>query len=347
MKKYSSFIIIGVLLILTLTAVFVYRSKSNAGIVSEDERNFSFKDTAAITKIFMADKDGQKALLERTKDGWVVNGKYNCRTDALLNLMEVIKLIEVKMPVPKASKENVLKFMSYSAVKVEIYSGNKLVKQYYVGSEADDAEGSYMLLTNVKTGKNYENPFVCFIPGFKGFLQPRFITNENEWRDRVVINYIPPQLRAIKVEHTSLPPDSSFSIVLQNANSFKLKDHKGDDLPFDEEKLRQYLVYFQNVGYEALITGKNMKLQDSLAATKPFCVINVTTTDMKTDEYCFYRKAFRGDINPEYGVTYDYDPDRLYMSFNDGKEWALIQYFVFGKLLISPPYFAPSPPVKK
>jgi hypothetical protein len=347
MKKFSSFIVIGLLLVLAGASFFVYRSKSKPGSVEDEARNFSFKDTAAITKIFIADKEGQQSLLERTKNGWVVNGKYNCRTDAILNLMEVIKLVEVKMPVPKAAKEHVLKFMSYTAVKVEIYAGDELVKQYYVGHETEDAEGSYMVLTNLETGKNYDEPYACFIPGFVGFLQPRYIANENEWRDRLVLNYIPPKMREVKVQHNDMPADSSFNIVLLNANSFKLMDQKGAPIAFDEAKLRQYLVYYQNISYEALITGKNKKLQDSLSAQKPFCVISVSTTDFKTDEFRFYRKQFAGDINPEHGVKYEYDPDRLYMSFNNGKEWALVQYFVFGKLLVTRNYFFPASTVKK
>jgi hypothetical protein len=52
-------------------------------------------------------------------------------------------------------------------------------------------------------------------------------------------------------------------------------------------------------------------------------------------------------VIPEHGVTYSNDPDRLYLRFANDKEWALIQYFVFGKLLVTPPYFAPATSVKK
>ena len=111
--------------------------------------------------------------------------------------------------------------------------------------------------------------------------------------------------------------------------------------------MRQYLVYLQNVSYEVLLTGKNKKLQDSLLVVKPFGSITVTTTDNKTEKYNFYRKQFLGDINPEHGVKYDFDPDRLYLSFANDKEWALVQYFVFGKLLVNSSYFSVTTSVKK
>ena len=346
MKKFSSVIIIGVLLILASISIFIYRSKHSSTTVDEDSRNFKFKDTASITKIFIADKEGDNSTITRTPKGWVVNEKYNCRADAILNLLEVIKNVEVKMPVEKVAKESVLKFMASTALKVEIYVGDELVKQYYVGHETPDSEGSYMLLTDPETGENYKDPYVCFIPGFKGYLIPRFIAKENEWRDRIVINYIPPQLKQIKVQHFNMP-DSSFTIDLNSTTSFNLKNSKNVEVPFDEMKMKQYLAYFQNISYEVLITGKNKKLTDSLSANKPFSIITVTTTDFKTNEYKFYHKQPNSAIIPEHGVTYQSDPDRLYMQFSDDKEWALIQYFVFGKLLITPTYFLPNPSVKK
>jgi hypothetical protein len=346
MKK-SSLLILTILAVLVGISIYIYKSKSKPSTVDEDSRNFHYRDTAAITKIFIADKDGNQSTVERTKKGWVVNGKYNCRRDAILNLLEVIKLLEVRMSVPKSGRANVIRFMATQATKVEIYVGDELVRQYYVGHEAEDAEGSYMLLTDVESGKNYPDPYVCFIPGFKGYLQPRFIVSENEWRDRIVLNYIPPQLKQIKSTNFETPADSSFTIDLVDANHFKLSNGKGVEIVYDDAKLRQFLIYFQNVSYEALITGKNKKLQDSLVTVKPFHAITVTTTNFKTDQYKFYRKQFLGNMNPEHGVKFDYDPDRLYMSFNDGKDWALIQYFVFGKLLTSVNYFAPANTVKK
>jgi hypothetical protein len=346
MKKISSLVIISLLLILAGTSIYIFTSKSSRSFDDEGSRNFSFKDTASITRIFIADKDGHKADLKRNNGSWIVNDKYTCRGDAILNLLEVIKNVEVKMPVAKSVRESVLKYMAAQALKVEIYKGEELVKQYYVGHETEDSEGSYMLLTDEETGRNFKDPFACFIPGFKGYLLPRFITNENEWRDRIVMNYIPPQLKQISLKNYNAP-DSSFTIELVNANLFKLRDAAGKEIAFDDGALRQYLVYLQNVSYEVLLTGKNKKLQDSLIMAKPFASMSVTSKDNTTDVFNFYRKQFLGDINPELGVTYDFDPDRMYLSFDKDKEWALVQYFVFGKLLVNTSYFSPSNTVKK
>lgn len=346
MKK-NSLVIIVVLIVLAGFSIYIYTSKSKLTTVKQDERSFAFKDTAAITKIFIADKEGDQSTLVRTKQGWVVNDKYSCRSDAILNLLEVIKNVEVKMPVPKEAKANLLKFMASNAMKVEIYVGDDLVKQYYVGHESQDYEGSYMLLTDIESGKNFENPFICFIPGFNGYLKPRYIAKENDWRDRVVINYTPPQMKQIKVQYFDMYADSSFSIDLLNTTTFKLGNKKNQDIVFDEAKMKQYLAYFQNISYEGLITNLNRKLQDSLSLVQPFCVISVLGTDNKNHEYKFFRKQFSGDENPELGVKYDFDPDRLYLRFDNDREWAICQYYVFGKLFATTNYFSPPASVKK
>ena len=339
MQKRSSFFIIAVLLLLTGIAVFVYFNKGKTTTVDEDARNFKFTDTALITKIFIADKDGNKSLLKRTAKGWIVNDKFSCRSDAILNLLEVIKQVDVKMSVPKQAKQGTLKVMSARALKVEIYKGEKLVRQYYVGHEPQNSEGSYMLLTDIESGDNYPDPYLCHIPGFTGFLKPRYIANENEWRDRIVLNFTPPQIKQIKVEHFGFP-DSSFTIELLNTTTFKLVNGNNKEMPFNPNKLKQYLAYYQNISYEYLFTGKNKKLEDSLALQKPFCKITVVGNGFANNEFTFYHKQPPAKI-PEMGVTYNFDPDRLYLRFSNNKEWALIQYFVFGKLLITPLYFKP------
>ena len=78
-------------------------------------------------------ESGDPYIRKRTEKGWIVNGKYPCRSEAILNLLEVIKNVEVKMSVPNSGKKNVIRFMATDALKVEIYSKDELIKQYFVG----------------------------------------------------------------------------------------------------------------------------------------------------------------------------------------------------------------------
>jgi hypothetical protein len=346
MNKRATVIVIIALLLLSGAALYLHFSKKSGTTSGDPSRDFAYKDTASITRIFIADKEGSKSEIKRTREGWVVNDKYPCRGEAILNLMEVIRNVEVKMPVPRQAKEPVIRIMSAAALKVEIYKADELVKQYYVGHETLDGEGSYMLLTDLETGKNFPDPYVCFIPGFQGYLQPRYIAKENEWRDRLVINYIPPQISKVEMLHTGAP-DSSFTIELISTNQFKVTDGRGREIAFEESQVKQYLAYLQNLSYEGLITNLNPRLQDSLAKAGPFAELTISARPLRKDAFQFFRKSFAGMFDPEIGVKYDYDPDRLYMRFNSGREWAICQYFVFGKILQNSSYFQRKQSVKK
>jgi hypothetical protein len=345
MKK-SSLIIITVLLVLIVSSVLIFKKKGRSGTLDEDSRDFKYQDTAAITKIFMADKNGKKCTVERTPKGWMVNNKFLVRPDAILTLLETIKNLEVKRPVARQAKEGTLKVLAYRAIKVEIYAKDDLVKQYYVGHETPDGEGTHMLLTDVGSGDNYEDPFVVYIPGFTGFLNTRYIVEEKHWRDLSVINYTPNQIKTITyINHVK--PDSSFSINILNTKTFELIDANKQKLPFSELMMKQYLAYFQNLNCEAIFTSTDKHTVDSLNASKPFAEFAITELNNKKHSYYFYLKHPPTYKNAEYGVKYKYDPDRLFVNFDDKKEWAVIQYYVFGKLFVTIPYFSAPETVKK
>jgi hypothetical protein len=239
------------------------------------------------------------------------------------------------------------------SIKVQAYHNDELIKQYYVGHENMENDATYMILTNLDNGENYEEPFLMCIPGFNGYLSSRYILSEDEWRDRLVLNYIPPQLKSIKLDYTA-HKDSSFTIDLQSTTSFELKKADGKPLPFDEAKMKQYLAYFQNVNYEKLLNNFNKRLVDSVRNAIPFLKMTITDKSDKVRSFSFVYKYSTPELNQKYGVNYKYDPDRLFLVEDATKDVSVIQYYVFGKIMQTFGYFlpksaaiAPKSPVKK
>jgi hypothetical protein len=346
MKNRSSLIVITLLTILCAVSFYLYKKKSTSTTLDKDAQNFAVEDTASITKIFLADKNNHSLTLQRTKDGWKTTNGYPARADAIKLLLNTIKSIDVKSPVSKNAKKGVLNYMISHAIKVQIYSGNELIKQYYVGSENAENDGTHMLLTDIENDENYEDPYLMHIPGFNGYLSSRYFLSEDEWRERLSINYTPPQLKSIKVEFSE-KPDSSFVINLKSTTSFELQKLDGSPIPFEEVKMKQYLAYFQNINYEKLLTNVNKRLCDSVRNAIPFIKMSITDNQNKTRVFNYVRKFSSPELNVKYGHDYVYDPDRLFMRYDDDKEVALIQYYVFGKLLQTYDYFLPKKPVKK
>lgn len=339
MKK-NSIVIILILLVLAVAAIFVYRSKGKNSTIDKEASDFGLKDTASVDKIFLADKEGKSVLLERKPSGWILNGKYNVRPDAIELLLYTVRMVEVKSPVSKTSRDNVIKIMAGKSTKIELYSKGSKVKQYYVGHSTQDHTGTYMLLTNPETDENYTEPFITHIPGFDGFLTTRYFTDEIDWRDRLMLNYRPPQIKEIKLELNEMP-DSSFVIDLFSMQRFGLKTGKGQQLPFDEEKIKQYIAYFQNVNCEIVLEKKDHLVDSINKSGVPFATLTITDRDNKPNVTLFYHKYPVASKNEQYGVDYKYDPDRLFVKYNNGADYGIAQYFVFGKMLQTYQYFLP------
>ena len=346
MKNKSSLIVITLLTILCAVSFYLYKNKTSGSTVDKDARNFKIEDTASVTKIFMADKNGQSITLERTKNGWITPGKYQCRADAINLLLYTMKMLDVKSPVSKNAKPGVIKLMIGRSIKVQAFHNDELIKQYYVGHENMENDATYMILTNLDNMENYEEPFLMCIPGFNGYLSSRYILNEDDWRDRMIINYAPPQLKTIKLDFSE-NQDSSFVIHLKSTTNFELQKLNGTPLVFDELKMKQYLAYFQNISYERLLNNVNKKLADSVQNAIPFLKMSITNANNVTEEFSFVNKHTTAALNQKYGVNYKYDPDRLFVVKKSNKEVSVIQYYVFGKIIQTYSYFLPKNTVKK
>ncbi len=311
-------------------------------------RNFALEDTTHITKLFLADKNNNTITLEKQRPGiWRLNGKFYARNDAVNMVLGTMKIMEVKSPVGKNGREGVLKSLATGGVKVEAYEGDKLVKLFYVGSETPDFMGTYMLLADPETQQNSIFPYVVYIPGFDGFLTPRFFTGENEWRDRTIFHYIPPEIKSIKVEFPP-KPENGFEITNLPGSRFEVRSSV-DNLPLqhiDTMSVMQYVSYFQNIQYE-LIEKLSKSFKDSVQASTPISKISVTDTKGQTNTIkVFYRNPGPKSIDAT-GKPAKYDPDRIFALINNGNDFVTIQFYVFGKLLEPIAYFTPRNFVKR
>lgn len=336
--KRSSLITIIILIALAVASVFVFKSKHKTSTLDKEASNFKILDTASIDKVFIADKDGNKVLLERKNGEWLVDGKYKARFDMIDILLYTIRMVEVKSPVAKSAKPAVIRLMTSRSTKVEIYSKGEKIKQYYIGHTTQDHTGTYMILTDLDSEQNYEDPFITHIPGFEGFLSTRYNTSAIEWRDRQVFNYRVPQIKQIKLDLHEMP-DSSFTIDLFSMQRFGLKNGKAQQLQFAEDKLKQYIAYFQNVHCEYFLED-NSHVTDSLKKSAlPFATLTITDRNNQSTSCDFYHKQPVSSNNELYKKEYKYDPDRMFIKFNNGKDYAVGQFYVFGKILQSYSYF--------
>jgi hypothetical protein len=150
----------------------------------------------------------------------------------------------------------------------------------------------------------------------------------------------PPQIKYIKMDLHEIP-DSSYIIDLISMQRFTIKTLKGKNVPFEEDKIKQFIAYFLNINCENVLDEKS-NLVDSLSKKAlPFATITITDRDSKTQSIQLFHKQPNSSKNEQYGIDYKYDPDRLYIKYNNDKSYGLGQYYVFGKILQTYGYFMP------
>ncbi|MES2591926.1 MAG: hypothetical protein V4608_08580 [Bacteroidota bacterium] len=333
-----------ILIVLLGTISFWFVVNKGSGTIKETLRDFAVTDTASINKIFLADKDGNTITLERPPAGlWMVNGKYGVRPDAIQTLLNTIRKIDIKEPVGKSAQNNVIKRLATTAIKCEIYQNNELTKAYYVGTETPDQTGTFMILIDLKTMKPSAKAFVTYIPGFEGYLTTRYFVEENGWRDRSVFQYIPSDITSVKVESAAYPQYNYELLVLGN-NSYEVRKMATNQTlaNLDTLSVKQYLSYFKQLNFESFEVELNQSEIDSVLKSKPTNIVTVTDKKGQKNKVQFYARKNLKLVTNEKGQILPYDPIRMDALMNNGKDFVMVQYHIFGKILPTPDYFQKS-----
>lgn len=339
MKKYKTLLLILGLAGLVGLAYYLNRGKDNSKLADEALSNFAVKDTASIDKLILTDTDGNAGVnLIRTPNGWTTE-TGGCVQQHLVNTMlETIKHVAVKGPVPKNGIENINKMLAAHHRKVDIYVRGELLKTWYIGNPTPDHYGTYMLLKDPEKGKSPE-PFIMYLPNEHGSLQTRFITNPLELECSGIFNYEPLDVKSIDVQI----PDSSvlnFKIVANGENNFSLFNN-GNSVPhFDTTRVRSYILYYKKIHYESHNSLLGASEADSLKASTPYYTIEVTNKTGQSNKIKLYKKKFVVERYGYDGELLQYDQDRLWVVLQDGR-LVVGQYHVFDKLMRDIHFFEP------
>lgn len=324
--------LIGILILTVLGGIAYYTSvERGTGTIKPDLHDFAVEDTAGITKVFLADKFGQTILLERENaDEWKLNSEYKARKDLMDLLLKTIMRVEMKAPVSKQAHDNIVKLLAGKSTKVEIYKGSEKVKTYYVGDATKDNMGTYMLLEGSAT------PFICHIPGFTGYLTPRFLTRELEWRDTEIFDYHLAEMAEVELTfHQN--PERSFKITHSEDRTvelFKTYPEVQRVESMDTVFVKRYMVGFRNIRFEGIQPYDEGRV-DSIVNSPPYFTLRVRNRNGQEHTVTSYRIPADPDDVQLYEDKLEWDPDRMHAVLNGNEdEILLIQYFVFDRLTI-------------
>ncbi|MCW5908116.1 MAG: hypothetical protein KIS94_09675 [Chitinophagales bacterium] len=334
MKKYFPYIAVIVAFGIALT----WFAKTQAfETVNQREGNFAVKKAASITRIVLDDTEKKHVELSLNNGIWYVNNTHIAREELITQLLDAVTRVSSLAPVPSNAHDNVMRQLLTRNIKVQVFTGksDKPEKVYYVGGATVDNKGTYMLLEI--NGTTASRPHITYIPGHYGYLTPRFEMDAEVWRSRVLFNEEIENIQKLTLTY-STEEDKSFTIERVAADSFAVKPLNEKYLiekPYEQKYVKQYLSFYNSVFVEAFDNALSSK--DSIRQTKPYCVFEMQKKDGSVKKVTLYYMPANKRSKAEYdraGNELLHDVDHYYADI-DQKDFAIVQYYVFGKLLRS------------
>lgn len=338
--------------VLILIALAMYWTNQHKNTLNDDA-SFAVSDTASVTRIFIAGMDDNEVLLERVADGWTVNKHFKAQTRKVDDLLNTMMKLRVRTPVSKASQDNVITRMAGMAVKVEVYQqlprievfGLSLFPRevkslvYYVGDAPKDNLGTFMLKEGAETA------YIMQITGFKGFLSTRYSSIQDNWRDHTVFRTKLNDISSVRLEFNE-KPDESYQIerVGKHNYSITLLNKQQQMEAYDTIRVLNFLSAFADIRFESMLNNLPKNMVDSITSSPFLHKLKLTDIHGQSFEVTTFTKKRRDQNTVDELSLQPVDLDRMYALVNDGKDFVLIQYFVFDKVLRPAKYFIPGSP---
>jgi hypothetical protein len=266
-------ILLILFLVLGAGAFYLMKNQDTSSTTSWNEAgDFAVENVDDIYKIFIADKQNYRVLLERKNGYWTYNEKFKAKKTQIDDLLNTIKGVRMKYTTPRGAEDNMRKNLAIAGVKVEIYDKNdNKMKVYYVGGSTANSLGTYYIMDGAT------EPFVMHIPGFQGLLKGKFMKQDDDWKDLMMFGEQVEDIQSVIVDYPK-QKSKSFKIERTGAGEYDVKPFYEATPKIEKTVLNaaveKYLTGFSVMMAEAF-ENKNV-LRDSIVTTLPFVSISVT-----------------------------------------------------------------------
>ncbi len=323
-------ILISILVLVAVGIIYYVVNKKPWGINYKDIADFAIEDTSSIDKIFIVGRDGRNVTLTKKENGyWLVNNNKRADNSKLELLLSTMKAIKVLRPVSKNEHNTAIGNLATEGIKAEFYSKNNAVKTVYIGSYTAEQNGTYMLI------EGSSKAYATHVPGFFGFLTPRFISDSLVWRDRTVFNYTPEQIKKIEINY-----GNGNGFIVDNTESNAPKVFTLNNTPkavTDIQFIKYYVGSFKQLNFDGYDENQSKHVIDSLHQQQAFCTITVTDNNNQLNSLTLYNKPIDKHTKQLYdevtNKAFTSDQERYWAFTNSDKSLMLVQQFNFGRVL--------------
>lgn len=332
MKKIITYI---VLIIIVAVAIYHFASQQSASTLEMDETAFAVANTDEIDKIVLKNRRDDVSVLQKDEEGaWRVNDGSKVNESRLETLLETIRRVEVKAPVPQSMRDRVIKNLAASSVKVEIYQNDNLARAYYIGGKTPDQTGTYMIIDGAR------EPYITHIPGFFGYLSVRYFAEPHEWVTPRPFPFRASVIKAVESYHTH-SPEMNFRIeqVGSEYTLFAGENLRAVNTDLNKGAIRDYLMRISAFQFEGKVARKSGRQIDSLFNLEPLGKLIVEP--LNGEKVSLVIQAKPADIRTKTLTREEgYDADKRIGFINNNKEQpVLLQALTLLPLMPDPLYF--------
>lgn len=323
--------------ILVAGGIFLaFQDFDSSSTLGDDELAYdmAIEDTAAVTKFVIINREPDTAILERTNNGWIVNGKYPARQGSVDEVLRTLHLMELRNFPTEAARETVLRRMAGYGRTLQVYVGDELVRDIIIGTQQNDGLGTWMMKRNART------PVAMHVPSENAFLESRFFAREDLWRNRIIFGWPDTEIAEMTMDY-QLVPQEGYRIVQTEDSKLAVYDDANIPIePFDSQHARYLLGSLRTLRYEGAIieTDEAFAKQDSIINSVPVFEMTLKNFDGETKKLSAFHVPAAPDEYDDMGNPRKYDVDRFYAKISDGR-FVLIQTYAFENVLKTREYF--------
>lgn len=258
------FFLLAVLTVLALVVMWWAQPENRLNV---DESIFRVPELNEISRVELRSDTG---LVRLEFDGtrWRVNGQYDANGNMIRVLFATLEQAVPKRPVSRGGRDSVANAIAESGVKVTLYAGEELRKEFFAGGNRAKTQAFF---ANPTTNEVY----VMTIPGYRVYVSGILELGESGWRDKFVFGFNWRNFKSLAAQFPGRPSE--------NFNVAKLDNFFGiSGLPeADTSRLNAFLDDLSLLTVEEYLSEP--KLTDSLRGLVPDMEIKVT--DIGNREY--------------------------------------------------------------
>lgn len=350
-KNRLILIIASVCVVLAIVALIITKNVKGESAISEI---FAVEHPENIDKIFIADMNGNQVTLTKAENGWMVNDSVVALQSNIDDLLHILGNLTVRQSVPEKAQSTINKVLSNGAVKVEIYeyapkftlfgikffNKERKTKTYYMGPATQDNLANFALLEGM------DEPYIIHVPGFRGFITPRFSQFAVTWVSHNIFATKITRIESLEVTDLERPAES-FKLVKKGARFFDMYNAEGTLLSaYDTTKVIDMLSEYREKNFESIVTDLEPAERERILDSNLFKIIILKDVEGHKTELKLFRMEDDEDLREYDDVTISdevggmYNRDRFYGIINGNKEVLYkLQYYHFDRQVQPLSYF--------